>query len=154
MSIRSSIGSRRISSGSHVLERARPVARAAEGRRVGDGQAEVDQLDAVVASEQEVPRIDVVVDESGRMDRGQPLGGLGQPFDLLRRAPRLRVVDVLEADPVDELHHQVVLVVVRVPVLERTDHVGADHLDAISPSGGRAASREARAAAAAFFSRN
>ena len=81
-----------------------PVARAAEGGGVGDGQAEVDELDLVLAVDQEVLRPDVVVDEPRGVDRRQPLGGLGQDLDLGRQVERPRLAEELQADALDELH--------------------------------------------------
>ncbi len=54
--------------------------------RVGNGQPEVDQLDLLLAVDQKIPRVDIVVDEPGRMNRGQSLGGLGEQLDLLEQS--------------------------------------------------------------------
>ena len=144
MSSRSSVGSRRISSGRHVLERARPVAGPAEGRGVGDGQAEVDQLHLTAAVDQEVLRPDVAVDEPGGVDRGQPLGGLRQQLELLRDRGRVCLADELEADALDELHdHEVLVQGRRTPVVGPHD-VGMNDLHPDFPLGRTLFLRRAR----------
>ena len=104
--------------------------------RVGDRQAEVDQLDPVLAIEQVVARVDVVVDETGRVHGGQPLGGLGQPLDLLGGPAELASLGRLEALAVDKLHEQIVLAAVVSPYSSVFTTWGWLTAMAIAPSGG------------------
>ena len=136
MSIRSSIGSRRSSSGAMYCSVPVRLPGRRNAGRVRHREPEIDQLDVLLAVDQEIPRVDVVMDESRRMDGGQPFGGLGQQLDLLRGAGRPRLADILEAHPVDEFHHEVMLALGRVAVLERAHDVGMHQLDRDLPLGG------------------
>lgn len=76
---------------------------------VGNGKTEIDQLDVLISVDQEITGIDVVMDKTTRMHGRKSLGCLGKQFDLLGGTGRARLANILKADAVDILHHQVVL---------------------------------------------
>jgi hypothetical protein len=91
------------------------------GRREGLREAEVENLDQLVAGDHDVRRLDVTVDDSGGMRFGQSVG------DLRRKAndavDRHRTVgdDVAQRPPVDELHRDVRRAVLLGNVVNRDD---------------------------------
>ena len=84
MSIRSSIGSRLSSSGAMYCS----VPVRLPGRQnagvLGTVRPKSINFTLLLAVDQEIPRIDVVVDEPGGVNRRQSLGGLGEQLDLLQ----------------------------------------------------------------------
>ena len=117
----------------HVLEGPGPVSRSPKRRRVGDCEPEIDQLDLMFAAEQEISRVDVVVNESRRMDGGKARGRLGEPLHPLGGPPEFDIAEVLKAVTVDKIHHQVMLAAGRRPILKGAHDVRMDHLNGDRP---------------------
>ena len=74
-----------------------------------------------------------MVDEAGRVDGRQALGGLGEPLHALVGLPQVLLVDRLEAQAVDVLHDEVFLAARGGPVLGRPDDVRVADLDGDRP---------------------
>ena len=92
-----------------------------------------------------------MVDEPRRMDGRQSLGGLGQQLHLLGRPGRPRLPDILEAHPIDEFHHEVMLALRGIAILERADEMRMHELNS-DLALGRTGLFDEGAEAARFFS--
>ena len=93
-----------------VVRRAGAVAGLAELRTEGDGQSEVDQLDLSVRRDHDVARADVTVQESRLVNVVHRLGQLRQQLDALAlQLVALGLQEEIQADALDQLHHQVLL---------------------------------------------
>ena len=64
--------------GSHVLQGSRPIARLAKLQRVGNRQAEVDDLYLVLAVDHHVTRIHIMMNKPGGVDPRKTFSGLDQ----------------------------------------------------------------------------
>ncbi len=113
----------------HVLKRARAITGLAEGGCVGHRQSKVDQLDAVLAVDQEIAGVDIVVDVPLGVQGRQPLGSLSQILHLLGGARRARLAHVLKAHAVDEFHDHEVLALVRRSIVKGAHDVGMHQVD-------------------------